>query len=506
MRQQMARRIVMRILNRIDVLRDVLVALSPSPAWSDFVLAPRYRFGLSWLVVRPYVWLLRLAGMFGRPVRAAEAGSQLLALPVATGDILLLADSTWSSTNVWPSVAEFRHRGGRVAMVVYDLIPMSHPQYYNRVVVNAYSRWIRGSLPFVDFYACISRFTERELLAHLQGLGGGESRTPPCTGYFHLGSDLDLISAQGTPSQEVRDLAASGGPMFLAVGSLEPRKNIAFILDAFDRVWARMPDASLVIVGHNAWKIDKLIDRIRQHPRYGCGLHWLRDASDTDLEFLYAHSNALIFASVIEGFGLPIVEAMQRGLPVLCSDIPVFREIADGKAKLFSLATTDELVAAVARVASEQANGTAPERRPIHGQAGEKAPTFFSTCSPSTFNPNRASGTEHAGSVRCVDPGARSIAAAGAQRHLPLCRQPVAGTHRDRRLRTVADQLRLQPRRRRHRRISRGARSAVRSAAHAQPGGSSRRRGPARRLAPLRPGRWRAHCALRCPAQTAPTG
>ncbi len=364
MRQQMARRIVMRILNRIDVLRDVLVALSPSPAWSDFVLAPRYRFGLSWLVVRPYVWLLRLAGMFGRPVRAAEAGSQLLALPVATGDILLLADSTWSSTNVWPGVAEFRHRGGRVAMVVYDLIPMSHPQYCNRVVVNAYSRWIRGSLPFVDFYACISRFTERELLAHLQGLGGGESRTPPCTGYFHLGSDLDLISAQGTPSQEVRDLAASGGPMFLAVGSLEPRKNIAFILDAFDRVWARMPDASLVIVGHNAWKIDKLIDRIRQHPRYGCGLHWLRDASDTDLEFLYAHSNALIFASVIEGFGLPIVEAMQRGLPVLCSDIPVFREIADGKASFFSLATTDELVAAVARVASEQANGTAPERRP----------------------------------------------------------------------------------------------------------------------------------------------
>lgn len=362
-RQQLARRVVMLILNRIDALRDLLVALSPSPVWADFVLAPRYRFGLSWLVVRPYVWLLRLAGMFGRPILAAEPVSQLTALPVAAGDILLLADCTWSSTNVWPGVAEFRHRGGRVAMVVYDLIPISHPQYCVRGVVDVYSRWIRDSLPFVDFYACISRFTEQALLAHLQDLGAGEGLTPPCTGYFHLGSDLDLVSAQGTLSQEVRDLAASDDPMFLAVGSLEPRKNVAFILDAFDRVWARMPHANLVIVSQHAWKVDKLIDRIRQHPRYDCGLHWLRDASDTDLEYLYAHSNALIFASVIEGFGLPIVEAMQRGLPVLCSDIPVFREIADGKASFFSLATTDELVEAISRGA-KQANGTTPERRP----------------------------------------------------------------------------------------------------------------------------------------------
>lgn len=363
-RQQLARRAVMRILNRFDTLRDLLVTRSPSPAWTDFVLAPRYRFGLSWLIIRPYVWMLRLAGLFGRPNRAAEPGSPPLTLPVATGDILLLADTTWSRTNVWPGVAEFRRRGGRVAMVVYDLIPISHPQYYNRAAVNAYNRWICGSLPFVDFYACISRFTERELLAHLKGLGADDGRTPPYTGYFHLGSDLDLVLSQGTLSKEVRDLATSDGPIFLAVGSLEPRKNVAFILDAFDQVWARMPDASLVIVGHNTWKVDKLIKRIRQHPRYGGGLHWLRDVSDTDLEYLYAHSNALIFASVIEGFGLPIVEAMQRGLPVLCSDIPVFREVADGKASFFSLATTDELVEAICRAASEQANGAAPERRP----------------------------------------------------------------------------------------------------------------------------------------------
>ena len=67
--------------------------------------------------------------------------------------------------------------------------------------------------------------------------------------------------------------------------------------------------------------------RIRGHSQFGRRLLWLDAGSDSELDYAYRHSSALIFASRCEGFGLPLVEAMQYGLPVLASDIPVFREI-----------------------------------------------------------------------------------------------------------------------------------------------------------------------------------
>jgi alpha-1,2-rhamnosyltransferase len=91
-------------------------------------------------------------------------------------------------------------------------------------------------------------------------------------------------------------------------------------------------------------------------------LFWVRDASDTDLEYLYQNATALVFASMIEGFGLPIVEAMQRGLPVLCSDLPVLRELADGKASFFGLESNDELVAAVTAAATAMREAGTPPR------------------------------------------------------------------------------------------------------------------------------------------------
>jgi alpha-1,2-rhamnosyltransferase len=160
----------------------------------------------------------------------------------------------------------------------------------------------------------------------------------------------------------VSDIIADGSPLFLTVGSLEPRKNIGFVLDAFDVIWSRNSDVKLVLVGHRTWKVDDLISRIERHPQHGKRLFWLRDATDNDLGFLYQQAHALVFASCVEGFGLPLVEAMQRGLPVLCSDIPVFREIADGKVRFFSLAAEDELVAAVLDTAREQADPGRAER------------------------------------------------------------------------------------------------------------------------------------------------
>ena len=78
------------------------------------------------------------------------------------------------------------------------------------------------------------------------------------------------------------------------------------------------------------------MNHIKQHPEYGRKLLFLKEASDFVLEYAYRHATALIQASENEGFGLPIIEATCYRLAVLCSDIPVFREIAGDHAMYFA--------------------------------------------------------------------------------------------------------------------------------------------------------------------------
>lgn len=350
----------MRVLSWINHLRHHLDSLSDAPAWKDFINAPHYRFGLARCVLYPVLLTRSLVRRIPNSAIDEEQLSRLWsAKDDLSNDILLLADSGWDRADSWSEARRFKQQGGYIATVIYDLIPLSHPQFYEPYLVNTFTNWINESVPCVDFYICISSSTEAALRAFLLDAHGTGQ-----TGYFYLGSDLDLTRKEGSPSQKVAKIVAGDGPIFLVVGSLEPRKNLAFVLDAFERVWLKDSSVKLVLVGHNTWKVDALLERIQRHPLRDSRLFWIRDASDTDLEYLYQNATALVFASLIEGFGLPIVEAMQRGLPVLCSDIPVFREIADGKASFFSLETTDELIQSIRNAIEESAMLTRPKRTP----------------------------------------------------------------------------------------------------------------------------------------------
>jgi Glycosyltransferase len=81
-----------------------------------------------------------------------------------------------------------------------------------------------------------------------------------------------------------------------------------------------------------------------KHPRYGKSLFWFKNLDDDGLEYAYGHADALIMSSHAEGFGLPIVESLQRGLPVMASDIPVFREVGSDFVAYFDLAHPQSLV------------------------------------------------------------------------------------------------------------------------------------------------------------------
>lgn len=254
--------------------------------------------------------------------------------------ILLLLDSTWDA-NIWGAVDQFRNEGGHVCAVLYDLIPFTHPDTVAEGTRIAHTQWWSEAPLRVDSIMCISRSVRDDYLAWQERQNLVRKLMPEKVGYFYLGAELK----QNDP---VIQILTSSIPTYLVVGSLEPRKNHALILDAFDQLWQQGYAVNLAIVGAFGWKSESLLDRIQHHPEFGRRLILIRDATDRELTALYDKSAALIIASIAEGFGLPIVEAFQRGTKVICSDIPVFREVAGDQAAYFDLASPTSLARRVA--------------------------------------------------------------------------------------------------------------------------------------------------------------
>lgn len=130
-------------------------------------------------------------------------------------------------------------------------------------------------------------------------------------------------------------------PFFLFVGSIDPRKNLLTLLKAF--VQSGITNTALFIVGasNKSFNKSKTSELSQYHNRPN--IHFLQKVNDQQLHSLYKNARALIVPSFYEGFGLPVIEALSLGCPVIASDIPVFREVAEGLVNYFDPFRVDEL-------------------------------------------------------------------------------------------------------------------------------------------------------------------
>lgn len=332
--------------------REFVSALcADHPAVRGFLYAPRDRFGLGWMVDRTLVRpTKRLTG------RAAPAGRNVFE-QVGPDDVLLLLDSTWYY-NIWPSVTEFRKQGGKVVAVIYDLIPITHSRFCDDGLVAAFRRWFYDSLDHVDGYIGISRTVQHDLQQFMLDAFGARAQVKHYD-HFLLGADLayhrpghaSAEQVSGARHALVESLAER--PNYLIVSTVEPRKNHAYLLDAFDMLWQRGVDVGLTIVGRTGWKVEALMQRIKDHPEFGRRLRYWSDLDDQELLYCYRNSRMLLFPSIVEGFGLPIVESLANGLPVLASDTPIHREVGGDRIGYFDLMRPDDLAAQVHRIEVE---------------------------------------------------------------------------------------------------------------------------------------------------------
>lgn len=313
------------------------------------------------------------------------------------GDQLILLDSSWQEQH-FATVERLKQQGVGIIAVLYDLIPVTRPEFFDQRLHAIYNTWFDWVIHQADGFMSISRSVRDELKAVLQARLGEADAERRWHGYFHLGSELDLRTEESTPNPDLVDVFNKPTQVYLAVSTIEPRKNHTYLIDAFEHAWAAGSQASLCIIGRIGWKCAELVARIRNHPEYGQRLFMFNEADDNDLEYAYAHADSLVFSSHAEGFGLPLVEAMQRGLPAMGSDLPVFHEIGGDCMAYFDLRNPQSLAQLVQRFEAEgrfPAATSLDEWQWINWQAstGQLVNGVLAAASCSAGEPRRAHST-----------------------------------------------------------------------------------------------------------------
>lgn len=240
------------------------------------------------------------------------------------------------------------HRVGvEIQFVIYDMLLLGLPDCFPAHGGGLLTDWLNVVRRF-DSILSISQAVQSDLDRWLREHSPVAGHTPRLD-WFHLGADIlesapsvGLVDDMSTLLSKLKQ-----SPTFLMVGTLEPRKGHTQALEAFEALWKASERVNLVIIGKQGWMVESLIDRLQSHPQRGSQLFWIEGASDESLEAIYDASTCLIAGSRGEGFGLPLIEAAQHGLPVIARDIAVFREVAGQHAHYFQGDTAQALSEAI---------------------------------------------------------------------------------------------------------------------------------------------------------------
>lgn len=235
----------------------------------------------------------------------------------------------------------------RTFLLVFDLLPLTHPAYFVPMIrpeiTCAYFHLIRRATRV----AFISKTTKSAFYDRLR-------RSPDADGpAFYLGSDGLGTRPQSPPPPF---------PVFSVVGTIEPRKNHAVIFEAFRTFQKRRSDAQLRFYGSMGWCAPQLRDAIAS-TNGRCGFKWVDSPSDVAMREAIIESTATIYASSAEGFGLPPVESLWLGTPVVAPQhIPSLENLHGAGIVALDSVDEDSLVAAMRTVSKDADNNLLREQ------------------------------------------------------------------------------------------------------------------------------------------------
>ena len=218
-----------------------------------------------------------------------------------------------------PEYAQFLQRSAlKPLYFVHDLIPLSHPEYCRPGEAGRHRARMKTMLSTGQGVIANSTATLAEFSAYAQSIG---VPVPPTAVAL-------LAPAQLPQPTALRPLDV---PYFVMLGTIEPRKNHWLMLQLWRQLIERLGTAAprLVIIGQRGWLCDNVIDMLERCEVLRGFVFQKTGCSDAELASWLGHSQALLFPTFAEGYGMPLAEALALGVPVIASDLPAFREIAD---------------------------------------------------------------------------------------------------------------------------------------------------------------------------------
>ena len=239
-------------------------------------------------------------------------------------------------------------RGASVSVLLHDTIPLDHPEFNRPDVPDRFLRKLRAVSQGADRIICTTDEVRSRARGHLAPLGRVPAMVTAPLGVDRTAPD-DTALPRGLPPD---------GPFLLCVGTIEPRKNHALLLDLWERMHATMSQAAiprLVLAGARGWPNAEVFRRLDSLPFVGQSVLECPGLSDGAVAALMVRARALLFPSLAEGFGLPPAEALAVGLPVIAAPLAALRETLGAAPTYIPTDDPDGWLAAILAAANDTA-------------------------------------------------------------------------------------------------------------------------------------------------------
>ena len=261
---------------------------------------------------------------------------------IPSGSVFFDIDCVWNSRlkRSW-LLPILKQKGVKIVTQLYDLIPITDPQFCHDNTTANFMLYVGANIKYADLIITNAQTTVKALddLADKLGVPHKPAIVVPLSADF---TNNGTKETREEVDEQVKEIAGKG-KYLLMIGTIEPRKNHALVIDALENGLAAA-GMNAVFAGRIGWNVEELEQRINEHKLLGKNLFFVEKPNDATVDYLYKNAFAVAFPTFNEGFGLPLIEAFMRGTPVVASDIGVLHEVAGDYADYFDPHDKNSLV------------------------------------------------------------------------------------------------------------------------------------------------------------------
>lgn len=248
-------------------------------------------------------------------------------------------------------------KGLKSIVTVHDLSHLHYPEFHPADRVKFLKRYLPSVIERASAVAVVSEATRQDVLEHL----GALIKLPPVL-------VVTPAAAQASAKADVREKYQLPAQFILSVGTLEPRKNVARLLDAYKSLDQDLRRAwPLLLVGDKGWLTEELAQILASENH----VRWLGYVPDEDMAGLYQAASVFVYVSLFEGFGMPLLEAMVNGTPVLTSNVSSMPEVAGEAAMLVNPLSVDDIADSLRTLLQDE------NQRQVLAVAGQERAQWF---------------------------------------------------------------------------------------------------------------------------------